>query len=179
MVCWLELTCSCLCPSSQHQPAAASATKSKVVGAFYRPLLCSFSPLFPDHCANGACLCHADPIPAFSLEVNPFSKSFTITVDVADYPVHARWCYRNGSVCNGNNSFQSGQSQSAILRFPFLLPCVCVEVVPPLDRFMSAMLVGRFLRGLLVFFSRCTTVTETPVVIGRVRFCPVLLVSGT
>lgn len=87
---------------------------------------------------HGVCLCIADPVPAFSLEVNPVAKSFRVTLDVAEYPVYVKWCYK-GPVCIGSNSSKM-HSQSEVHNFPFLLPCFCVEVGPPLYNFTSARL---------------------------------------
>lgn len=97
---------------------------------------------FPRRSCHGVCLCHADPIPEFSLEVNPLSKSFNVSVDVADYPVYARWCYIKARVCKGNSPFLMqtfpSQPQSVVLDFPLLLPCVCMEVFPLLYNSISA-----------------------------------------
>lgn len=102
--------------------------------------------------------------PAFSLEVNPVSKTFKVKLDVADYPVCTRWCHLNGRVCNGNDSIPvlatARHSQPDVLRFPFLLPCVCVQVAPLLENFTSAGLSG-CLSGVSLSFSRFFTTTKT------------------
>ncbi|XP_029689527.1 uncharacterized protein isoform X2 [Takifugu rubripes] len=74
-----------------------------------------------------------DPVPAFELEANQLSKSFNVTLGAGDNPVYARYCYRYSYL---RKSIQDSppkhiiptQSQSAVLDFPFLLPCTCVEV---------------------------------------------------
>lgn len=124
------------CPTSQHQPAAASTTQSKASLGLLLPFIflsvMQFIPFLDDGVMVCVCVCHAEPLPEFSLEVNPLSKSFKVQVDVADYPVYVRWCYSNGQVCRGNDSVPvqtiSPLSQPDVLFFPFLLPCVCVEV---------------------------------------------------
>lgn len=122
-----------------------------------------FLPI-PGQWCHGVCLCRAETPPAFSLEANPVSKTFKVKLDVADYPVCTRWCHLNGRVCNGNDSIPvlatARHSQPDVLRFPFLLPCVCVQVAPLLENFTSAGLSG-CLSGVSLSFSRFFTITKT------------------
>ncbi|XP_056896840.1 uncharacterized protein LOC130530028 isoform X1 [Takifugu flavidus] len=74
-----------------------------------------------------------DPVPAFELEANQLSKSFNVTLGAGDNPVYARYCYRYSYPCKSVRDSPPkhiipAQSQSAVLDFPFLLPCTCVEV---------------------------------------------------
>ncbi|XP_044067908.1 uncharacterized protein LOC122883385 [Siniperca chuatsi] len=74
-----------------------------------------------------------DPIPDFDLSVNQSSKSITVIVESGD-KVHARWCYQQNAVdCTGGAlsppiTIDPSQSRSALVKIPYLLPCVCVEV---------------------------------------------------
>ncbi|XP_056131338.1 uncharacterized protein LOC130108444 [Lampris incognitus] len=74
-----------------------------------------------------------DPVPEFHLSVDPLTKSANLTVKPGA-KVYARWCYRKSQdECNGppHSSLittDPSQSPSVILNFPFLLPCVCVQV---------------------------------------------------
>uniref|UniRef100_A0A3P8TC29 SEFIR domain-containing protein n=1 Tax=Amphiprion percula TaxID=161767 RepID=A0A3P8TC29_AMPPE len=76
------------------------------------------------------------PMPDFDLSVDQSSKSFNVTVKPQEdvKPVYAKWCYqKNPSDCIGGPdskpiTIDSSQSQSALLNFPYLLPCVCAEV---------------------------------------------------
>lgn len=123
------------------------------------------------------CLCRAERLPAFSLEVNPLSKSFKVKMDVAEYPVCTRWCYLNWPGCFGNGSIPvpttAPHSQPVDLRFPFLLPCLCVEVAPLLENFTPAGLPGR-LSGVSLSLSRLFTVSATLVGKECVHFSMVL-----
>ncbi|XP_008286445.1 interleukin-17 receptor E [Stegastes partitus] len=76
------------------------------------------------------------PRPDFDLSVDQSSKSINVTVkpqgDVM--PVYANWCYlKRGNNCLGGPdskriNINPSQPQSAVLTFPYLLPCVCVQV---------------------------------------------------
>ncbi|XP_074538342.1 interleukin-17 receptor E [Halichoeres trimaculatus] len=74
----------------------------------------------------------SDPVPNFSLSVNQSSKSINVTVDPG-HQVKIRWCYlKNSGGCiapsgNSPHIIDPSQSLSAVLNFPYLLPCVCVE----------------------------------------------------
>ncbi|CAJ1084918.1 interleukin-17 receptor C [Xyrichtys novacula] len=73
-----------------------------------------------------------DFIPEFNVSVNQSSKSFNVTVGPG-HKVHARWCYsiNLNSCINGRSSqitIDPSQSQSGLLKIPYLLPCSCVEV---------------------------------------------------
>uniref|UniRef100_A0A674NQ57 SEFIR domain-containing protein n=1 Tax=Takifugu rubripes TaxID=31033 RepID=A0A674NQ57_TAKRU len=69
-----------------------------------------------------------DPVPAFELEANQLSKSFNVTLGAGDNPVYARYCYRYSYLRKSIQDSPPKHSQSAVLDFPFLLPCTCVEV---------------------------------------------------
>lgn len=76
------------------------------------------------------------PRPDFDLSVDQLSKSINVTVkhegDVQ--PVLAKWCYQKNAVsCMGGPDskpiiISRSQPQSGLLNFPYLLPCVCVQV---------------------------------------------------
>ncbi|XP_062315072.1 interleukin-17 receptor E isoform X2 [Osmerus eperlanus] len=71
-----------------------------------------------------------DPVPMFNVSVDQLSKTFTVTVETGQ-PVNTMLCYRTSEVECSPLSFttiEPSKSQSAILRFPYLLPCVCLQV---------------------------------------------------
>ncbi|XP_022060717.2 uncharacterized protein LOC110958467 [Acanthochromis polyacanthus] len=76
------------------------------------------------------------PMPDFDLSVDQSSKSINVSVKPQEdgKPVYAKWCYqKNPSDCMGEPDskpvpINSSEPQSALLNFPYLLPCVCVEV---------------------------------------------------
>uniref|UniRef100_A0A672YHS9 SEFIR domain-containing protein n=1 Tax=Sphaeramia orbicularis TaxID=375764 RepID=A0A672YHS9_9TELE len=75
-------------------------------------------------------LCHSDPIPDFHVSVNKSSKSFTVSA-MPGNKVHIRWCYLTMSGrCTGDadlTTIDPSQTPSAVINFPYLLPCTCVE----------------------------------------------------
>lgn len=71
-----------------------------------------------------------DPVPRYNLSVNPLSKSITVTVDKGQR-VHTVLCYKTTNVeCHKFSStiIDPSKSQSAVLSFPFQLPCVCLQM---------------------------------------------------
>uniref|UniRef100_A0A3Q1FW25 Uncharacterized LOC110958467 n=1 Tax=Acanthochromis polyacanthus TaxID=80966 RepID=A0A3Q1FW25_9TELE len=77
----------------------------------------------------GCLFCGLGPMPDFDLSVDQSSKSINVSVKPQEdgKPVYAKWCYqKNPSDCMGEPD--SKPPQSALLNFPYLLPCVCVEV---------------------------------------------------
>ncbi|XP_067096999.1 interleukin-17 receptor E isoform X3 [Osmerus mordax] len=71
-----------------------------------------------------------DPVPMFNVSVDQLSRTFTVTVETGQ-PVNTMLCYRTSEVECSPLSFttiEPSKSQSAILRFLYLLPCVCLQV---------------------------------------------------
>ncbi|CAN9515406.1 unnamed protein product [Ophioblennius macclurei] len=72
-----------------------------------------------------------DPVPDFDVSVNRSSKTINVTVESKNN-VLVRWCYKGKANCGGSNSMPitvvPQKSQSALLHFPYLLSCVCVQV---------------------------------------------------
>ncbi|XP_068997489.1 uncharacterized protein [Embiotoca jacksoni] len=67
--------------------------------------------------------------PDFDLSVNQSSKSITVTVQPG-HRVRVRLCYKRRFCMDGSDpiTIDPSQSQSAVLPFSYLLPCVCVQV---------------------------------------------------
>ncbi|XP_061838220.1 interleukin-17 receptor E isoform X2 [Nerophis lumbriciformis] len=107
-----ELVYDCVMAEVQHPVTVSYSTTS---------MSCSINYTIPD------------PIPNFHLSVDNASKTFNLTVESED-KVHARWCYKqNAHYCiqgshSNRTTIDPAQSNSALLRFPYLLPCVCVQV---------------------------------------------------
>ncbi|XP_047429530.1 LOW QUALITY PROTEIN: uncharacterized protein LOC124998929 [Mugil cephalus] len=75
----------------------------------------------------------SDPIRHFELSVNQANKSITVTVGTTDR-VYTRWCYQKNSMdCLGGPEspqipIDPSRSRSAVLKVPYMLPCLCVQV---------------------------------------------------
>ncbi|XP_045065259.1 uncharacterized protein LOC121546438 [Coregonus clupeaformis] len=81
-----------------------------------------------------------DPVPEFDLSVDELARSLTVTVATGDHiyqpalssVVYTRLCYRHTDAECSNLSdlitIYTNQFLSVTLRFPYLLPCVCVQV---------------------------------------------------
>ncbi|XP_054653783.1 uncharacterized protein LOC129193484 isoform X2 [Dunckerocampus dactyliophorus] len=73
------------------------------------------------------------PVPNFHWSIDNASKSFAITVKSED-KVYANWCYNLSAYFCGQGSrsnpttIDPAQSHSALVKFPYLLPCLCVQV---------------------------------------------------
>ncbi|KAM4610497.1 interleukin-17 receptor E [Polymixia lowei] len=73
-----------------------------------------------------------DPVPAFSLSVDQSSRSVNVTVEPGTR-VHATLCLQVARKDCRQRHFEPvtidpSESLSALLNFPYLLPCVCVQV---------------------------------------------------
>ncbi|KAL1021512.1 hypothetical protein UPYG_G00014210 [Umbra pygmaea] len=80
-----------------------------------------------------------DPVPKFDLSVDETARSLAITIitggsinlPASSSDVHARMCYRQESGCTDISpltTIDTNQFPSVNLTFPYLLPCVCVQV---------------------------------------------------
>ncbi|XP_037134538.1 interleukin-17 receptor E [Syngnathus acus] len=72
-----------------------------------------------------------DPVPSFFLSVHHASKSINITVE-SENKVNTRWCYKQSAhnCVQGSNLIiiDPAQSRSALLKIPYMLPCLCIQV---------------------------------------------------
>ncbi|XP_019907033.1 interleukin-17 receptor C [Esox lucius] len=81
-----------------------------------------------------------DPVPMFNLSVDELARSLTVTITTGNpinqpapsLDVDTRVCYRQGGLaCSGIfplTTIDTNKSPSVNLTFPYLLPCVCVQV---------------------------------------------------
>ncbi|KAJ8394778.1 hypothetical protein AAFF_G00041330 [Aldrovandia affinis] len=72
-------------------------------------------------------------VPRFSLTVDGPSKSMTVSVPAGEAGVKTRLCYKQSDICTELTPhvfhiIDTAHSLSTNLSFPYLLPCVCVEV---------------------------------------------------
>ncbi|XP_029579537.1 interleukin-17 receptor C isoform X1 [Salmo trutta] len=82
----------------------------------------------------------SDPVPEFDLSVDELARSLNVTVATGDHiyqpalssDVYTRLCYRHTDAECSNLSalftINTNQNRSVTLSFPYLLPCVCVQV---------------------------------------------------
>ncbi|XP_077568183.1 interleukin-17 receptor E [Stigmatopora nigra] len=76
---------------------------------------------------------HPNAVPRFNLSLDLASKSINVTVE-SDQKVHARLCYKRSAhhCVQGSHSniitIDPTHLHSALLKIPYMLPCVCVQV---------------------------------------------------
>ncbi|XP_046896506.1 interleukin-17 receptor E isoform X2 [Hypomesus transpacificus] len=114
----LDLVFNCLQYAAEREIFVSLSTNPK----------CSISYTVKDVCS--VVRSNSDPVPIFNVSVDQLSRTFTVTVETGQ-PVNILLCYKTTEVeCSplSSTTIEPSKSQSATLSFPFLLPCVCLQV---------------------------------------------------